>query len=90
MTFVPRSAQLNTPPHEGQEASAPCLPRPTIGLRWRLEDAMTARVVDAVAIRRWAEKAAADSARLEHREVPAGHVRSVAVARFLESVRSKA
>jgi len=51
---------------------------------------MTARVVDAVAIRRWAEKAAADSARLERREVPAGHVRSAAVARFLESVRSKA
>ena len=52
--------------------------------------AMTTRIVDDAAVRQWALRAAADSARLERREVPAGHVRSEKVEKFLESIRSKA
>jgi len=51
---------------------------------------MTTRVVDAAAVRQWALRAAAASARLERREVPAGHVRSEKAEKFLESIRSKA
>ncbi len=46
---------------------------------------MAARKVDATAIKRWARKAAAASARLERREVPEGHVRSREAEKFLES-----
>lgn len=49
---------------------------------------MSGRNVDPAAIRRWALKAAADSARLEGREVPKEHVRSAAVEEFLESLRA--
>lgn len=46
---------------------------------------MGTRKADAAAVRRWALRAAAVSARLEHREVPAGHVRSREVEEFLAS-----
>ncbi len=51
---------------------------------------MATRRVDATAIRRWALRAAAASARLEHREVPEGHVRPREVEEFLASPQSTA
>lgn len=51
---------------------------------------MATRTVDANAIKRWALRAAAASARLEHREVPEGHVRSREVEKFLESTQPTA
>lgn len=51
---------------------------------------MATRRVDATAIRRWAPRAAAASARLERREVPEGHVRSREVEEFLKSTRPTA
>ncbi|NDL55880.1 hypothetical protein [Phytoactinopolyspora mesophila] len=51
---------------------------------------MAMRRVDETAIRRWALRAAAASARLERREVPDGHVRSREVEEFLESTQSTA
>lgn len=51
---------------------------------------MATRTVDATAIKRWALRAAAASARLERREVPEGHVRSREVEEFLESTQPTA
>jgi hypothetical protein len=51
---------------------------------------MATRRVNATAIRRWALRAAAASARLERREVPEGHVRSREVEEFLRSTQSTA
>ncbi|SDU68814.1 hypothetical protein SAMN04488563_3907 [Jiangella alkaliphila] len=51
---------------------------------------MATRTIDATAIRRWALRAAAASARLERRDVPEGHVRSREVEEFLESIQPAA
>lgn len=47
---------------------------------------MVTRTYDTAAVARWAADAAAASARLERREVPAEYVRPRAVEEFLESV----
>jgi len=51
---------------------------------------MATSTVDSAAIRRWALRAAAVSARLERREVPEGHVRSRDVEEFLEAIQPTA
>ena len=51
---------------------------------------MSRRKVSAVALRRSAVYSTRVSARLEHRELPDGYVRSPEVEKFLESVLPKA
>lgn len=51
--------------------------------------AMTKHTVSAKARREFVARSTKASARLEHRVVPAGHVRSAKVESFVESLRSK-
>jgi hypothetical protein len=51
--------------------------------------AMTKQTVSAETRRRFVARSTKASARLEHRVVPAGHIRSPKVEKFVESLRSK-